>query len=598
MNRTGWTVCGAVIVLGSTAWGQVTQRVTLTSAGLQANGDIWAGPATPDLRYVVLASAATNLVPGGTNGHVHVFVRDRFTGTNERVSVDSSGTLANGDSSGGGISADGRYVAFGSWATNLVPGDSNGTVDVFVRDRQNGTTERVSVSSGGAQGNGDCVPSSISADGRYVAFGSNSGNLVPGDTNGCWDIFVRDRLAGTTERVSISTAGVQGDINSQECTISADGRFVAFQSYATNLVPGDTNGSPDIFVRDRQSGTTERVSVSSGGAQGNFGANSTLSISADGRFVSFSSLSNNLVAGDTNAVDDVFLRDRQSGTTERVSVDSAGAQGNADVGFGDNFVSDDGRFVAFDSLASNLVPGDTNLFYDVFVRDRQNGTTVRVSVDSAGAQANDDCTLGGMSPDGRYVLIESAATNLVSGDTNAAIDGFLHDRNATGFTSLCDPGASGVHVCPCANAPSGPGRGCNNSASTGGASVSATGIAYLSTDTLVFTTSGEKPTATSTLWQGPTSPATGIVFGQGVRCVNGSLKRLFNKSAVGGSITVPDFAAGDPGISARSAAKGAPISPGQTRYYFVSYRDPIVLGGCPATSTFNVTQTGRIDWQP
>jgi hypothetical protein len=128
--------------------------------------------------------------------------------------------------------------------------------------------------------------------------------------------------------------------------------------------------------------------------------------------------------------------------------------------------------------------------------------------------------------------------------------------------------------------------------------VSATGIAYLSTDSLVFTTSGEKPTATSTLWQGPTSPATGIVFGQGVRCVNGSLNRLFNKSAVGGSITAPDFAAGDPPISARSAAKGAPISPGQTRYYFVSYRDPIVLGGCPATSTFNVTQTGRIDWQP
>ncbi len=598
MNRMGWRACGAAIVLGSAARGQVTQRVTLTSAGLQANGNNWIESATPDLRYLVITSDATNLVPGDTNGHADVFVRDRFTGTIERVSVDSSGVQANGDSLEAAISADGRYVAFGSHATNLVPGDSNGTFDVFVRDRQNGTTERVSVSSGGAQGNGDSGGPSISSDGRYVAFYSNSINLVPGDTNGVFDIFVRDRQSGTTEIVSISTAGVQADSLSQRCTISADGRFVAFASYASTLVPGDTNSSGDIFVRDRQSGTTERVSVSSGGVQGNMGGDSTPSISADGRFVTFTSESSNLVAGDTNAVGDVFLRDRQSGTTERVSVDSAGVQGNADTGFGRNFVSDDGRFVGFDTLASNLAPGDTNLFYDVFVRDRQNGTTVRMSLDSAGAQANNDCNIVAMSADGRSVLIGSAATNLVSGDTNAAVDGFLHDRNATGFTSLCDPGAGGVHVCPCGNAPSGPGRGCNNSASTGGASLSASGIAYLSTDSLVFTTSGEKPTATSTLWQGPSSPAAGIVFGQGVRCVNGSLKRLFNKSAVGGSITVPDFAAGDPRISARSAAKGAPISPGQTCYYFVSYRDPIVLGGCPATSTFNVTQTGRIDWQP
>jgi hypothetical protein len=187
---------------------------------------------------------------------------------------------------------------------------------------------------------------------------------------------------------------------------------------------------------------------------------------------------------------------------------------------------------------------------------------------------------------------------LISGDTNGETDVFLHDRDATGFASLCSPGSAGVIACPCGNAPGGPNQGCDNSAATGGASLLATGISYLTMDSLVFTTSGENPTATSIVLQGNALAASGVVYGQGVRCVDGTLKRLFVKTAVGGSITAPDFGAGDPAVSARSAAKGDVIQPGQSRWYLVYYRDPVVLGGCPATSTFNATQTGQVTWWP
>jgi hypothetical protein len=166
------------------------------------------------------------------------------------------------------------------------------------------------------------------------------------------------------------------------------------------------------------------------------------------------------------------------------------------------------------------------------------------------------------------------------------------------MTSLCGPGIGGVIACPCSNPPGGPGSGCDNSGATGGAVLAASGDTHLSSDSLVFTTSGEKPTATSILLQGSALDPSGVVYGQGVRCVAGTLHRLFTKHATAGSITVPEFGAGDPSVSARSAALGDVIQPSQSRLYLVFYRDPIVLGGCPASSTFNATQTGRIDWMP
>jgi Tol biopolymer transport system component len=475
----------------------------------------------------------------------------------------------------------------------LVAGDTNGAIDVFVRDRQNGTTERVSVDSNALQGNGDCQSPSISADGRYVAFCSFADNLIPSDVNGFPDVFVRDRQAGTTERVSVDPNGMYGNGQSEFPSISADGRFVSFSSAASNLVVADTNGLVDVFVRDRQNGTTERVSVASSGLQGN-GQSYQPSISADGRYLAFSSIAGNLVLGDTNSHYDIFVRDRQSGTTERVSVDSNGVQGNGNSELPS--ISAEGRVVAYQSYAANLVQNDTNGFQDVFVRDRQSATTTRVSVDSAGVQGNLLSYFPSISTTGRFVAFASSASNLVAGDTNDSIDVFVHDRTASGFTSVCDPGVSGVIACPCSNSPSGLGRGCDNSSATGGAILSASGIAYLSMDNLVFSTSGEKPIATSSVLQGDAFVATGLVFGQGVRCVAATLKRLYTKTAVGGSITAPDFGAGDPTVSARSAVLGDTIQAGQVRYYLVYYRDPILLGGCPASSTFNATQTGQVAW--
>jgi Tol biopolymer transport system component len=583
------------------ATAQVTIRMSVDSAGAQENGGSVAPSISADGRFVSFHSSASDLVPGDTNGRVDVFVRDRQNGTTERVSLSASGAQGNDDCGSSSISADGRFVAFMSFASNLVAGDTNGVGDVFVRDRQLGTTERVSISTAGTQGDGNSgyYSLSISGDGRYVAFESLASNLVPGDSNGARDIFVHDRQSGTTERVSVDSAGGEGNgpCSIESLSISADGRYVAFASLASNLVAGDTNGSFDVFVHDRQSGTTERVSVDSVGTQGNAGSEGA-SITSDGRYVAFRSDASNLVAGDTLGQSDVFVRDRHTGTTERVSIGPGGGEGNSLSGIYGRSISADGRYVAFESFATNLVPGDTNGSSDIFVHDRQGGTTERVSVDSAGAQGNSGSGAFSISADGRYVTFDSNASNLVAGDTDASSDVFFRDRTYSPLMSSCDPGVGGVLTCPCSNPPSALGRGCDNSSATGGASLSASGIAYLSIDSLVFMTNGEKPAATSIVLQGTTYLGAGVVYGQGVRCVGGALKRLFVKAAVGGSITAPDFGAGDPTVSARSAALGDIIQPGQSRYYLVYYRDPTVLGGCPASSTFNSTQTGQVTWWP
>jgi Tol biopolymer transport system component len=408
----------ALVAESSAAAPLDTTRASVDSAGNQADNRSSESSISSEGRYVAFQSGATNLVANDTNNVPDIFVRDRLSGTTERVSVNSSGNQADNFSRQPSISADGRYVAFSSEATNLVAKDTNGSEDIFVRDRLSGTTERVSVNSSGNQAiGGYSLEPSISADGRYVAFSSWATNLVTNDT-GIGDIFVRDRLSGTTEKVSVNSSGNLANGGSLEPSISANGRYVAFYSEATNLVANDPNGFGNIFVRDRLSGTTETVNVNSAGNLANR-ESSEPSISSDGRYVAFSSWATNLVTNDTTFDEEIFVRDRQSGTTERVNVDSAGNQ--IHVESSNPSISSDGRYVAFG-------------FGAIFVRDRQSGTTERVSVDSAGNPANRESFQPSISSDGRYVAFSSHATNLVANDTNGTYDVFVHERRQVACT--------------------------------------------------------------------------------------------------------------------------------------------------------------------
>ena len=433
MRASRWVAPASVVILLAAtvalvipAWGAQgdTERISQRPNSQGLDGDSLTPSISGDGRYVAYASLATNLVAGDTNAFSDVFVHDRQTGATTRVSVSSNGAQANAGSVSPSISADGRYVAFTSGASNLVAGDTNGVSDVFVHDRRTGRTTLVSRSTAGVQGNNFSTGAAISADGRYVAFGSFASNLVPGDTNGTWDVFVHDRQTGVTTRVSVDSNGTEGNLPSSSPAISADGRFVAFQSDSTNLVPNDSNAATDVFLHDRQTGSTVRVSIAANGADPN-GSSTGASLSATGRFIAFGSSASNLVPEDTNAAGDVFVYDRQTGTTSRVSVNSSGVQGNGDSGAAS--ISGDGRYVGFLSNATNLVAGDTNGTYDIFVRDRQSGSTKRVSVASDGAQANGASNFGlSMSSDGRYVAFPSRATNLVDADDDLFIDIFVH----------------------------------------------------------------------------------------------------------------------------------------------------------------------------
>jgi hypothetical protein len=358
-----------------------------------------------------------------------------------RVSVDSAGLEGNGNVVGApAISTDGRFVAFLSQATNLVgvAGDTNNVEDVFWRDIVTGTTRRVSVSSGNTEANMLSFSPAISGDGRYVAFVSNASNLVTGDTNRAPDVFVRDTTAGTTTRVSVTNTGAQANGSADWTTppaISNDGRYVAFASNASNLVAADTNTAWDVFVRDRTLNTTKLVTLTTAGVQGSGGQGAGPRISPDGRYIVYSSGAT-LVSGDTNNVLDVFVRDRTLNTTTRVSVSSAGAQQT--LGSKWPAISKDGRYVTFLSLGTTLVAGDTNNQWDVFVRDRTTNTTTRVNVKGAGVQSlnGNPQYAPAISGDGRYVTFDSTASDLIAGDTTNGADVFVRDRTRNTTTRV------------------------------------------------------------------------------------------------------------------------------------------------------------------
>ena len=390
---------------------------------------------------VLFASQAGELVLSTFSVPAQIYARDVASGINELISKGTSGGPSNDNSQAGRMTPDGRFVVFHSDATDLVPLDLNGMTDIFLHDRTTGVTELISVTSWGTQATHQSRNPSVSDDGRFVAFHSKAKNLDSADAWYYNDIFVRDRLLGTTDRVSLGMFGGDPNEDSAFPSISADGLCIAYWSLASNLIFGDTNSVADFFVTNRLTGLTERVSVNSSGLEGTYVAlpgnpSDAPDISGDGRFVVYRSFASDLVSGDTNGVKDIFVRDRLLGTTTRVSVSSSGAEAAFPVSVTPDqrypSISAGGKVVVFCSNANNLVPGDDNSTYDVFAHNLQTGITERISIASDGTEGSDVSVISGISPDGRYVAFTSWADNLVPNDTNHWRDSFLHDRMTGG----------------------------------------------------------------------------------------------------------------------------------------------------------------------
>jgi Tol biopolymer transport system component len=427
---------------------------------------------------LIMLIAFTSVNPAPTLAQVNQYIR--------RISVASDGTQGNYESRDPAINADGSIIAFESWASNLVMGDTNGDLDVFVHNLATSQTTRVSVNDGGVQGNGISASPSLSDDGRYVAFSSEASNFVAGDYEEGgreYDIYIYDRQLQTIKRVNADNSGTGGNEDSLAPWLSADGSAVAFSSHASNLVPNDTNGDIDIFYADLLSGLITRVTA--GGVEAvypPYGGIGDPVLSADGRKIFFASDAENLVPNDNNHATDVFLYNLDNDAIVRVSLGNNGEQaddnsfqvamdrsnrfvvfGSAattiipdnpqyafhllrrDLQLGQNSlvnVADDGtpgyfayepsmsadsRFIVFSSDASNLAPGDTNNASDIFLRDLVTQKTVRLSFNAEGIEGNSHSFQPRISADGRFVTFTSQASNLVTDDTNNVTDVFVVD---------------------------------------------------------------------------------------------------------------------------------------------------------------------------
>ncbi|MCP9493516.1 MAG: thrombospondin type 3 repeat-containing protein [Pyrinomonadaceae bacterium MAG19_C2-C3] len=422
---------GVLSTIAALADGATTILVSVNSAGtFSSSGSFDPSISANNGRYVAFSSEANNLTANDTNAIKDVFVRDLQTGTTTLVSVNITGT-------GGGnhvsldpsINANGRFVAFSSLASDLVANDTNGTIDVFVRDLWKNTTRLVSyVNSAGTAGGNSSYSPSISADGRYVAFSSGANNLIVNDTNLTTDVFVRDLEFGITLLVSRKFLGTEsGNGPSLDPSISFYGGHVAFHSAASDLTANDTNGTYDVFVYDLKDGATELASVSSAATSGSGNSGSfSPSISAHGRYVAFNSGASDLTLNDTNNNLDVFMRDVQSETTTMVSVNRAGTNGGNHYSY-ESSISSDGRYVAFRSDAGDLTAINTFRTSSIFVRDLQTSTTSLVSVNNNGAIANNVSFNPSIDSDGRIVAFRTKANNLDTRDSGNGDDIYVRE---------------------------------------------------------------------------------------------------------------------------------------------------------------------------
>ena len=522
-EKTRLTRLGANVLLASACchglgYAQICQTTTVSNPPSGGWGDAQSssGALTPDGSIVVFSSGATNLVVPDLNIQFDAYWLDRTSGTLLRVDQSSAGIQANDYSVAIGVSADGRHVLLGSDATNLVPGDSNATPDIFVHDIATGLTTRVSVSSSGAQANAGGGRCGISGDGNYVVFDSDSTNLVPGDTNGFADVFLHDRLSGTTSRISVGQGGAQGNSVSAEPSISADGRWVAYATASTNIVVPDTTGSPnaDVVVVDLLTFTTRRASQTAGGLQAT-GDSRNPRISADGRFVAFTTTATNLYPGNGPG-NDIYVWDALTGDLRPASVSSSGVAGNNESR--DCAISGDGRFVAFESFATNLIPGSSGI-PKLIVHDMLLGTNRLASVSNTGASANGWSKLAAISGDGQHVMFTCEATNLIPGTPYTLDRVYVSDCSPSAPVSYCTPKANSLGCLPSIGS-----SGLSSATNGSGFVISGSNVRNNKPGLLIYSNSGR----------------AALPFQGGLLCIAGQFKRSIPLHSGGSAVPVND----------------------------------------------------------
>ncbi len=403
-----------------------TIRVSATSGGGEASSYSWLESVSADGRYVAFRSDS-NLIPGVTGRQI--YIKDLVTGELRLGSSDANGVQGNGTSNGGSLSSDGRYLAFRSTSTTLIPGVSRAG-QIYVKDLVTGEIKLGSSNASGVHGNAMSLGASISADGRHVVFESTATNLIPGVTG--QQIYVKDLTTGELKLANSNQGGVQGNGSSASGRISVDGRYVVFHSNSTNLVTGA--GGWEIYVKDLQTGEVRVASSNENGISGNDSSYSA-AISAEGRYVAFRSFATNLISGVSGW--QIYVKDLETGKVKLGSGTQDGVQGN---GSSNNVnISADGRYVVFTSDSSNLVSGVSG--YQTYRKDLFTGEIELVSRTTNGeADANNGATpsaKGGIiSADGSKVFFSSDSSNLIEDDTNGMPDVFMRDMSKTGIDEL------------------------------------------------------------------------------------------------------------------------------------------------------------------
>jgi hypothetical protein len=411
-----------------------------SDAGTKGNGGSSTPSSSADGTKVAFYSTATNLDPADTDTLHDIYVKDLASGDITLASTSDTGVKGNGSSFWVSMSAEGKKVVFGSFATNLDPADTDGLRDVYVKDLATGDITLASTSDTGVKGNGDSASfafPSMSADGTKVAFQSLATNLDPADADGLSDIYVKDLASGDISLASTSDTGIKGNGGSSDLSsfaLSANGTKVAFGSSATNLDPADTDAAGDIYVKDLSTGNITLASTSDTGVKGN---GLTVAMSAGGTRVAFGSFATNLDPGDTDDLLDIYVKDLSTGDITLASTSDTGVKGNSSSSIFPS-LSADGTKVGFSSSASNLDPRKAHPGDDaIYLKDLSSGDITLASTSDTGVTGHGDSTFPSLSADGTKVAFQSRATNLDPADTDTSDDIYVKDLGVAPPSAEC-----------------------------------------------------------------------------------------------------------------------------------------------------------------